>query len=143
MVTEMSTREQPAVITQTPSMELQVRLIIKMPSERVTAPRTLTVLLPLLAVASPATGADTTNVPVIRLEVSPPPAGCWRRRREQSWSSRNKVRQEQELLTTVNIPGLPRGIFSAISSLLKLPYVLLSASNKGLLSILNFSFLWQ
>ena len=33
------------------------------------APRTLTVLLPLLSVTSPAIGAETTKVPVIRLEL--------------------------------------------------------------------------
>ena len=175
LVTEMRIRETPTTITTTIIIivitELQVRLVIKTPSETMRAPRTLTVLLPLLAVTSPAIGAETTKVPVIRqevrlqlrmevrlevrfevrlkvilevrLEVSPPPAaGCCRSNWEHSWSRRKKVRQE--LPTTINIRGrgLPPAIFSAISSLLKLPYFLLSVNNKALLSILNLSFLW-
>ena len=72
MVTEMRTRETPSITiiaTTTDCTELQVRLVIKTPSETMRAPRTLTVLLPLLAVTIPAIGAETTQVPVIRLEV--------------------------------------------------------------------------
>ena len=128
----MRSRVPPAVLTRAPTTPITDS--IRMASDTMRAPRILTVRLPLLAVTSPARGAEITRVPLTRLEVSPA--------LERSWRRRNKVRQE--LLTDINIPSLgrPAAAFPLISSLLEPPYLLLSDNNKALLSILSLSLLW-